>query len=131
MKKFLVLIMSVMAVVSVSAAKKTVSGSESSPDFAFPQTVAADASEKMGKAMKAIPLCRCVELCATQLVVADNLVDRNNAQASIAMLDSIGALMLSGLFCDIRFAASPGLFRLFYDQPFRFLRKDFAYVAIS
>ena len=52
MKKFLVLIMSVMAVVSVSAAKKTVSGSESSPDFAFPQTVAADASEKMGKAMK-------------------------------------------------------------------------------
>ena len=60
MKKFLVLIMSVMAVVSVSAAKKTVSGSESSPDFAFPQTVAADASEKMGKAMKGS---RCVELC--------------------------------------------------------------------
>ena len=92
MKKFLVLIMSVMAVVSVSAAKKTVSGSESSPDFAFPQTVAADASEKMGKAMKGSRYVDALSY-AMQLVVADNLVDRNNAQASIAMLDSIGALM--------------------------------------
>ena len=122
MKKFLVLIMSVMAVVSVSAAKKTVSGSESSPDFAFPQTVAADASEKMGKAMKGSRYVDALSY-AMQLVVADNLVDRNNAQASCAYA--------GGLFCDIRFAASPGLFRLFYDQPFRFLRKDFAYVAIS
>lgn len=96
MKKFLLLIMSVMAVASVSAFRKTQSPVKDaeSPDFAFPQTVTTDASVEMKKAMKESRYVDALRS-AMQIVIANGLVDRGNTQASIAMLDSLGAQMPS------------------------------------
>lgn len=93
MKNIVSLIILMVSCLPLAAApRKSASPAPAAPDFAFPQTVAADARRSMDKAMSAG---RYVDALASamQLCIADNLIDKANTQTAIATVDSLARLM--------------------------------------
>ncbi len=64
------------------------------PDFAFPKTVASDASKALKRNLDEKKYIDALQNCI-QLTIADNIVDRNNVLSTLARLDSVANIIPS------------------------------------
>lgn len=89
MKRTLLLCFALISFLMVDAAPKK---KPAAPDFAFPKTVEADASAALSKQISGKQYPQALAS-AMQIVVARNLVNNSDVDASVAFLDSIGRLI--------------------------------------
>lgn len=95
------------------AAKKT-SGSVSVPDFAFPKKVATDARMYLSKALDNNDG-RAALQSLIQIVIADNLVSKENGQRGAALIDSV-ASQLNQPYSSLAYLLEARLYRDIYNS---------------